>query len=67
VCQYLSSHQTRLIYDSFGVEGLLLYERHAEEFREFVDKLGETDVSQSEKKNLETQILFRCHLLIEAE
>ena len=37
--QYLSGQHTRLIYDSYGVPGLIMFEKYKDNFYDLVDSL----------------------------
>ena len=47
--KYLINQQTRLIYDNYGIPGLIMFEKHKEDFRESGEKLREID--DKENKN----------------
>lgn len=41
--RYLSNEHTRLIYDNYGVPGLIMFEKFKEHFQEPIEKLRELD------------------------
>jgi hypothetical protein len=43
---YLSNTATKLIYDQFGIPGLIMYEKQRDNFRDLVENLRKLDASE---------------------
>ena len=47
---YLSNTVTKLIYDQFGIPGLIMYEKQRDNFKDLVEDLRNLDASLTEEE-----------------
>ena len=48
---YLSNTVTKLIYDQFGIPGLIMYEKQRDNFRDLVEELRQLDALSDIQKD----------------
>lgn len=73
---YLSNSVTKLLYDQFGIPGLIMYEKQKEHFEGLVDQLREMDSTpdkerdagfEQQRKDVEQKILSLSRLYLKGQ